>query len=109
MTDNKELNNIELSNQSKNDTEKRKFLRKKGVALHSKERDVIKSIIEICDLEAREKSLIFPVKQATKRAAHYAKVSERTIKRLRDEMKLNSEISDFKILKKLVNTLKKYS
>ncbi|XP_033216452.1 putative hydroxypyruvate isomerase [Belonocnema kinseyi] len=68
--------------------------RKKGTTIRSKEREVIKSIIEFCDQEARQKCLFFPLRQATKRAAQYAKVSERTVKRIREQVKLGIEFTD---------------
>lgn len=68
--------------------------RKKGTTIKSKEREVIKSIIEFCDQEAKQKCLLFPLRQATKRAAQYAKVSERTVKRIREEVKLGIEFTD---------------
>lgn len=68
--------------------------RRKGTIIQSKEREVIKSIIEFCDQEAKQKSLLVPLRQATKRAAHYAKVSERTVKRIREENKLGLEFGD---------------
>lgn len=68
--------------------------RRKGTIIRSKEREVIKSIIEFCDQEARQKTLLVPLRQATKRAAKYAKISERTVKRIREENKLGLEFSD---------------
>lgn len=68
--------------------------RKKGTLIRSKEREVIKSIIEFCDQEARQKCLLFPLRQATKRAAQYAKISERTVKRMREEVKMGVEFTD---------------
>lgn len=68
--------------------------RRKGTIIRSKEREVIKSIIEFCDQEAKQKSLLVPLRQATKRAANYAKVSERTVKRIREENKLGLEFGD---------------
>lgn len=68
--------------------------RKKGTIIKSKEREVIKTIIELCDQEAKQKCLYFPLRQATKRAAQYAKVSERTIKRIREQVKWGVEFND---------------
>lgn len=72
-----------------------KNCRQKGTAIRTKERDLIKSIVDLCDKEARQKCLLFPLRQATKRAALYAKVSERTIKRLRDEVKTGVEHANY--------------
>ncbi|XP_046422562.1 putative hydroxypyruvate isomerase isoform X1 [Neodiprion fabricii] len=72
----------------------KKNCRRKGTIIRSKEREVIKSIIEFCDQEARQKSLLFPLRQATKRAANYTKISERTVKRIREENKLGLEFAD---------------
>jgi hypothetical protein len=40
--------------------------RKKDTTIRNKEREVIKSIIEFCDREARGKFLLLPLGQATK-------------------------------------------
>lgn len=68
--------------------------RKKGTIIGSKEREVIKTVIELCDQEARQKCLFFPLRQATKRAAQYAKISERTVKRIREQVKYGVEFND---------------
>jgi hypothetical protein len=48
-------------------------------------------VIQTCDEEARKKELVFPVSQATKRAAKYCGKSETLIKKIRKEHKTRVE------------------
>lgn len=73
---------------------KQSICRRRGVTILNKEREVIRRIVESCDLEAKQKFLLHPLRQATKRAAEYAKVSERTVKRIREEIKSGTEWAD---------------
>jgi hypothetical protein len=43
--------------------------RKRGEIIHSKERELIRHIIQFCDKEASEEGLLIPVNKATERAA----------------------------------------
>jgi hypothetical protein len=57
-----------------------------GATIQSKEQELIRHVIECCYTEAQNKLLI-PVSKATKRAAKYCKVSQCTIKKIRNEGK----------------------
>jgi hypothetical protein len=59
--------------------------------IHSEGQEIITSIIEKCDKESRNNCLKYSSNQATLRAAHYASVSERTIKQIRKEHKQRQE------------------
>jgi hypothetical protein len=48
--------------------------RKQGETVHSEARDVIASVVKLCDEEVRRKQL-FPLTRATVRAARYTGVS----------------------------------
>ncbi|KAJ4432903.1 hypothetical protein ANN_15159 [Periplaneta americana] len=65
--------------------------RRRGQVIHSRERKIIKNIIECCDEEARNKRLIAPLRQATSRAAKYAGISNANVMRIR---KMASERPD---------------
>ncbi|KAG8246523.1 hypothetical protein J6590_082781 [Homalodisca vitripennis] len=56
-------------------------VRKRGATIHSREREVIIRVIEIC------KVLTVPLAKATERAANYCKVSKQSIKSIRKEAK----------------------
>ncbi|KAG8270264.1 hypothetical protein J6590_089064 [Homalodisca vitripennis] len=62
-------------------------VRKRGATIHSREREVIRRVIEICDKEASDKVFTVPLAKATDRAANYCKVSKQSIKRTRKEAK----------------------
>jgi hypothetical protein len=53
--------------------------RKRGLTIHSKERNIIANVIKCCDEEAEQKYLSVPITKATARAAEYCNVSSRTI------------------------------
>ncbi|XP_054283210.1 uncharacterized protein LOC129000275 [Macrosteles quadrilineatus] len=65
--------------------------RSHGSTVHSSEREVIRGVIQCCDQEAKDKSLLFPISKATERAANYCKVSQATVKRIRKEGKLTPD------------------
>jgi hypothetical protein len=52
---------------------------KYGATIQSKERELIKHIIECCDTEAQNTNLLIPVSKATERAAKYCKVVRSTL------------------------------
>jgi transposase len=58
-----------------------------GATIRSKERELIRHVIECCDTEAQNKNLLIPVGKASERAAKYYKVSQCTIKKIRKEGK----------------------
>lgn len=60
---------------------------KKRLTIHSGERELIRNVIHCCDEESRNKSLSLPLHKATLRAAKYCNVSEKTVKRIRNEAK----------------------
>jgi hypothetical protein len=43
--------------------------RKRGEIIHSKERELIRHIIQCCDEEASEEGLLVPINKATERTA----------------------------------------
>jgi hypothetical protein len=59
--------------------------RKRGLTIHSKERNIIANVINCCDEEAEQKYLSVPITKATARAAKYCNVSSRTIQCIRNE------------------------
>jgi hypothetical protein len=65
--------------------------KKKRNVIHSEGREFVSLIIERCDEESRNNCLKYPLNQATRRAAHYANVSETTIKQIRKEHKQRQE------------------
>uniref|UniRef100_A0A1B6EAJ4 Uncharacterized protein n=1 Tax=Clastoptera arizonana TaxID=38151 RepID=A0A1B6EAJ4_9HEMI len=65
-------------------------VRSHGSTVHSLGRELIQRIVECCDQEAQDKTLLVSINKATNRAAKYCKVSQRTIKRIRKEGKLTT-------------------
>jgi hypothetical protein len=65
--------------------------KKKRKVIHSEGREIVGSVIEKCDEESRNNCLKYRLNQATRRAAHYANVSETTIKQIRKEHKQRQE------------------
>ncbi|PSN41320.1 hypothetical protein C0J52_20240 [Blattella germanica] len=68
--------------------------RKRSFVVHSEARQLISDITEKCDEEAKQISLRFPVKQATKRAADYCGKSENFIIKIRKEAKRAKQLKD---------------
>jgi hypothetical protein len=59
--------------------------RKRGLTVHSKERNITANAVKCCDKEAEQKYLSVPITKANARAAKYCNVSSRTIQRIRNE------------------------
>ncbi|PSN41483.1 hypothetical protein C0J52_18143 [Blattella germanica] len=69
--------------------------RKRSFVVHSEARQLmISDITEKCDEEAKQNSLRFPVKQATKRAVDYCGKSENFIIKIRKEAKRAKQLKD---------------
>jgi hypothetical protein len=52
---------------------------KRGLTIHSKERNIIANVIKFCDEEAKQKYLSVPITMTTARAAKYCNASPKTI------------------------------
>jgi hypothetical protein len=61
--------------------------RRRGKTLHSEAWEVTASIVKLCDEEAKQQQLIFPLACATQRAATYTGMSTPLIKRIRHQAK----------------------
>jgi hypothetical protein len=59
--------------------------RKRGLTIHSNERNIIANVMKCCDEEVQQKYLSVLITKATARAAEYFNVSSRTIQRIRNE------------------------
>jgi hypothetical protein len=69
-------------------------IKKKRKVIHSEGRKFVSSVIEKCDDESRNNCLKYPLNQATRRAAHYANVSETTIKKQTSKGRKVTEIKN---------------
>jgi hypothetical protein len=65
--------------------------KKKRKVIYSEGREFVSSIVEKCDEESRNNCLKYTLNQAMRRAAHYANVSETTVKQIRKEHKQRQE------------------
>jgi hypothetical protein len=65
--------------------------RKQRKTVQSEAREVIASVVKLCDEEGRRKQLSFPLTRATDRAARYRGVSTTLIKTIRRQSKDNDE------------------
>ena len=72
--------------------------RSRKTVVHSEGRNIISNIVDKCDEEALKKCVTYPVNQATKRAAHYAGVSESFVKRIRRDKKILLEKGESSVL-----------
>jgi hypothetical protein len=52
-----------------------------NTVIHSKDREIIRTVIECCDEDAGSKCLLLPIQKATARAAKYTGVSEASVMR----------------------------
>jgi hypothetical protein len=59
--------------------------RKRGLTIHSKDRNIIANVIKCCDEEVEQKYLSVPITKAIARATKYCNISSRTIQRIRNE------------------------
>lgn len=59
--------------------------RKQGKTIRSGAREIIAHVIDACDQEAENNSLLISLKQRTQRAVLYTGVSESTVKKIRQE------------------------
>jgi hypothetical protein len=55
--------------------------------IHSKDRDIIRRVIQHCDEEAQNKGLPVPIQKTTETAAYYTGVSVANVKRIRKRSK----------------------
>jgi hypothetical protein len=56
--------------------------RKHDEIVHSKERELIRHVIQCCDKEASEDGCLVPINKATEQAARYCNVSRSSIKKI---------------------------
>jgi hypothetical protein len=66
---------------------------KQGKTVHSEARELIASVVKLCDEECRRKQLTFRLTRATDRAARYTGVSTTLIKTIRRQSKDRDEKS----------------
>ncbi|KDR09268.1 hypothetical protein L798_00934 [Zootermopsis nevadensis] len=66
-------------------------VRKQGKTIHGEAREIISSVVKLCDEEARRKELKFPLTHATDRAGRYAGVPKALINKGRRESKDRDE------------------
>jgi hypothetical protein len=66
-------------------------VRKQGKTVHSEAREVTASVVKLCDEEARQKQLTFPLTRPTDKAARHTGASTALIKKVRRESKDRDE------------------